>query len=141
MRFSARFRPRLGVVHSPLRGLHARHRVYGAPAYISATNPSSLTEANLNGATVTVSLGGLTFASGVSASSFALVTSPSIAGLTIANVTGGARTVTVTAQDANRAVGDRDTLTFQVTALDNPTLAASPTTANPAPLPTPPPVV
>ena len=57
--------------------------------------------------------------------------------------TGGARTVTVTAQDAdaNRVAGDRGTLTFQVTVLDNPTLAASPTAANPAPLPTPPPVV
>ena len=42
---------------------------------------SSLTEANLNGATVTVSLGGLTYASGVSASSFALVNSPVISGL------------------------------------------------------------
>ena len=52
--------------------------------------------------------------------------------------TGGAQTVTVTAQDAdaNRAAGDRDTLTFQVTVLDNLTVAA-----NPAPLPTPPPVV
>ena len=244
------------------------HRVYGTPAYLSATNPASLTEATLNGATVTVSFGGLTFASGVSASSFALVTSPTIAGLSIANVTGGAsgstsatltlgftgdfdtpatlavrvlaaahsgstdvttgrtvplaptdeapsfgsgsvpaktffrnraiaefqvpaatggngalaytvsglpaglvfdadgtgscpgtqprevcgtptaatsgaRTVTVTAQDAdaNRAAGDRGTLTFQVTVLDNPTLAASPTAANPAPFPAPPPVV
>ena len=66
------------------------HRVFGAPAYISATNPASLTEANLNGATVTVSLGGLTFASGVSASSFQLVTSPAISGLSVSNVTGGA---------------------------------------------------
>ena len=92
---------------------------------------TSLTEATLNGATVTVSLGGLTFASGVSASSFALVTSPAIAGLSIATVTGGARTVTVTAQDAdaNRAAGDRDTLTFQVTVFDNPIVAASPTAA------------
>ena len=50
--------------------------------------------------------------------------------------TSGARTVTVTAQDANRTAGDRDTLTFQVTVLDNPTVAA-----NPAPFPAPPPVV
>ena len=57
--------------------------------------------------------------------------------------TSGAQTVTATAQDAdaNRAAGDRDTLTFQVTVLDNLTVAASPTAANPAPLPTPPPVV
>ena len=53
--------------HSALSSQSA-HRVYGAPAYISATNPASLTETTLNGATVTVSLGGLTFASGVSAS-------------------------------------------------------------------------
>ena len=55
--------------------------------------------------------------------------------------TSGAVTVTVTAQDAdaNRAAGDRDTLTFQVTVLDTPTLAASPTVAsNPAPFPAPP---
>ena len=41
--------------------------------------------------------------------------------------------VTVTAQDAdaNRAAGDRNTLTFQVTVLDNPTVAASPTVADP----------
>ena len=75
--------------HSALSNQSA-HRVFGAPAYISATNPASLTEATLNGTTVTVSLGGLTYASGVSASSFALVTNPTIAGLSIANVTGGA---------------------------------------------------
>ena len=52
-------------------------------------------------------------------------------------LTGEAQTVTVTAQDAdtNRAAGDRDTLTFQVTVFDNPTLAAGPTAANPAPPP------
>ena len=54
--------------------------------------------------------------------------------------TSGARTVTVTAQDAdaNRAAGDRGTLTFQVTVLAKPTLTASPTAANPAPFPAPP---
>ena len=56
-----------------------------------AANPATLTEANLNGATLTVTLpSGTTFASGVSASSFELVTSPAIAGLSIGNVTGGA---------------------------------------------------
>ena len=52
--------------------------------------------------------------------------------------TSGAQTVTVTAQDAdaNRAVGDQSTLTFQVTVFDNPTLAATP-----APFPAPSPVV
>ena len=54
--------------------------------------------------------------------------------------TSGAQTVTVTAQDAdaNRAAGDRDTLTFQVTVLAKSTLTASPTPANPAPFPAPP---
>ena len=65
-----------------------------------ASNPATLTEANLNGATLTVTLpSGTTFASGVSASSFALVTNPTIAGLSIGNVTGGAsgtRTATLT---------------------------------------------
>ena len=65
-----------------------------------ASNPATLTEANLNGATLTVTLpSGTAFASGVSASSFALVTNPTIAGLSIGNVTGGAsgtRTATLT---------------------------------------------
>ena len=49
--------------------------------------------------------------------------------------TSGARTVTVTAQDAdaNRAAGDRDTLTFQVEVLAKPTLAANPTPFSAAP--------
>ena len=65
-----------------------------------ASNPSPLTEANLNGAALTVTLpSGTTFSSGVSASGFALVTSPTLAGLSINNVTGGAsgtRTATLT---------------------------------------------
>ena len=241
------------------------HKVFGGSgAYVSATNPASLTESALNGATVT--LVGLTYASGVSASSFSLVTNPSLSGLSVSGITGGtsgstaatltlatasgfdfdtpatlavqvaaaahsgsgnvstgvvalaptdeaptfgsgavsaktfytgtpiaefqapaatggngalsytvsglpaglafdadgagtcpgteprefcgtpttatsgAQTVTVTAQDAdaNRAAGDRDTLTFQVTVLAKPTLTASPTAANPAPFPAPP---
>ena len=76
------------------------HKVFGGSgAYVSATNPASLTESALNGATVTVTLTGLTYASGVSASSFALATNPTIAGLTISNVTGGTsgtRTATLT---------------------------------------------
>ena len=59
-------------------------------ASLSATNPASLAEATLNNATVTVLLGGTTFASGVSASSYALVTNPAVSGLSVANVTGGA---------------------------------------------------
>ena len=61
---------------------------YGAS--VSATSPSALTEANLNGATVTVALEDTTFAAGVAKSSFALVTSPAIAGLTIGSISGGA---------------------------------------------------
>ena len=115
------------------------HRVYGAPAYLSATNPASLTEATLNGATVTVSLGGLTYASGVSASSFALVANPAIAGLSIGNVTGGASgatTATLTlATGAGYGFNTPATLAVRVRAaahsgspdLTSGTLAVSPT--------------
>ena len=64
-----------------------------------ASSPSPLTEANLNGASLTVTLIGATYGSGVSASSFQLVTNPTIAGLSIASVSGGASgstTATVT---------------------------------------------
>ena len=57
------------------------------------------------------------------------------------DATGRAQTVTVTAQDAAAAAGDRGRLTFQVTVLDNPTVAAGLTAANPAPFPAPSPVV
>ena len=69
-------------------GNQSSHRVFGSPVYISATSPAALTEANLNGATVTVSLAGRTFASGVSASSFALEST--VNGLSVGSVTGGA---------------------------------------------------
>ena len=55
-----------------------------------ASSPSPLTEANLNGATLTVTLIGATYASGVGASSFQLATAPTIAGLSIGSVSGGA---------------------------------------------------
>ena len=55
-----------------------------------ASSPSPLAEANLHGASLTVTLIGVTYASGVSASSFQLATAPTIAGLSIASVTGGA---------------------------------------------------
>ena len=48
-----------------------------------ASSPATLTEANLDGATLTVTLAGVTYAAGVSATSFELVTSPTIAGLSI----------------------------------------------------------
>ena len=55
-----------------------------------ASSPSPLAEANLHGAELAVTLIGVTYASGVSASSFQLATAPTIAGLSIASVTGGA---------------------------------------------------
>ena len=53
-------------------------------------SPSILTAATLNGAAVTVSLDKTTFASGVGAASFELVTVPAVAGLTVGSVSGGA---------------------------------------------------
>ena len=55
-----------------------------------ASSPSPLAEANLHGAELAVTLIGVTYASGVSASSFQLVTAPAIPGLSIASVSGGA---------------------------------------------------
>ena len=51
-----------------------------------ASSPATLAEGNLNGARLTVTLIGVTYASGVGASSFDLVTRPTINGLS----TGGA---------------------------------------------------
>ena len=67
-------------------GNQSSRRVFGTPFYISARSPATLTESNLNGATVTVSLVGHTFASGVSASSFALVSA--VNGLSVSGITG-----------------------------------------------------
>ena len=55
-----------------------------------ASSPSPLAEANLHGAELAVTLIGVTYASGVSASSFQLATTPTIPGLSIASVSGGA---------------------------------------------------
>ncbi len=60
------------------------HRVIGPSASISSTTPAALTEGNLNGATVAVALSGVTFESGVTASSFELVTA--LSGVTIDSV-------------------------------------------------------
>ena len=105
-----------------------------------ASNPSTLTEANLDGARLTVTLpSGFTFASGVSASSFALATNPTIAGLSISNVTGGAsgtRTATLTlATGAGYGFSRPSTLAVRVLAaahsgstdISSATLAVSPT--------------
>ena len=76
----------------------AAHKVIGSAVAISSTNPSSLTDANLDGATLTFSLTGVTFASGVSAASFELETTiPSglfISGLS--SVSSGDATATLT---------------------------------------------
>ena len=55
-----------------------------------ASSSSPLAEANLHGAELAVTLIGVTYASGVSASSFQLATTPTIPGLSIASVSGGA---------------------------------------------------
>ena len=55
-----------------------------------ASSPSPLAEANLHGAELAVTLIGVTYASGVGASSFQLATAPTIPGLSIASVSGGA---------------------------------------------------
>ena len=64
------------------------HKVAGSAIAISSVNPSSLTERNVDGATIALSLTGTTFASGVTAASFALV--PAVPGVSIANVAGAA---------------------------------------------------
>ena len=61
-----------------------RHKVIGSSASISSTSPALLNENNLNGATVDVALTGVTFGSGVTASSFELVTT--MTGVTINSV-------------------------------------------------------
>ncbi len=66
---------------------YPRHKVAGSAIAVSSVNPSSLTERNLDGATIALSLTGTTFAS-VTAASFALV--PAVPGLSIASVAGAA---------------------------------------------------
>ena len=84
-----------------------------------ASSPSPLAEANLHGAELAVTLIGVTYASGVSASSFQLATAPTIAGLSIASVTGGAAgTTTATLTLATGAGYDVDAAaTLSVTVL------------------------
>ncbi len=118
------------------------HKVIGSPAYISA-NPAPLTDANLNGATLTVTLPtGVTFSSGVSASSFVLVTSPALTGLSIGSVTGGTAGSTTAiltlATDAGYVFDVSATIAVRVLAAANsagvdrhsPTLVFSPTVVN-----------
>ena len=75
----------------------AAHKVMGRDAAISSTTPAALTEENLNGATITVTLTGTTFASGVTTASFQLVTT--MTGVTIdsvSSVSSGDTTATLT---------------------------------------------
>ena len=75
----------------------AAHKVIGSTAYISATNPSPLTEASLNGATVTVALDGLTYASGVTDSDFLLATTvQNLSIASVGSVSSGDTTATLT---------------------------------------------
>ena len=60
------------------------HQVVGSAASISSTSPALLNENNLNTATVDVTLTGVTFGTGVAASSFELVTT--MTGVTINSV-------------------------------------------------------
>ena len=60
------------------------HKVIGSAASISSTSPAILHEGNLDNATVTVALTGVTFGSGVTASSFELVTT--MTGVTVNSV-------------------------------------------------------
>ena len=65
-------------------GAQSDHEVAGTAASITSTNPSLLHEGNLNGATLTVSLAGVAFGSGVTTASFQLVTT--MTGVSIASV-------------------------------------------------------
>ena len=116
-----------------------RTRSSAAPRTFPPT-PAPLTDANLNGATLTVTLPtGVTFSSGVSASSFVLVTSPALTGLSIGSVTGGSTTAILTlATDAGYVFDVSATIAVRVLAAANsegvvrhsPTLVFSPTVVN-----------
>ena len=85
-------------LNNPALAAQSAQQVIGSAASISSTNPSSLTDANLDGATLALSLTDVTFASGVSAASFELETTiPSglyISGLS--SVSSGDTTATLT---------------------------------------------
>ena len=94
-----------------------------------ATNRATLTTANLNGATLTVTLGSpattltatpahATFGSGVGASGFELVTTPSIPGLsfTVGAVTAGSRTATLTLATGSNFVSPPTSVAVRVKA-------------------------
>ena len=75
----------------------AAHKVNGPIASISSTTPAALHEGNLNGATVAVSLRGVTFGSGVATSSFELVTTMTGVSISsVSSVSSGDTTATLT---------------------------------------------
>ena len=78
------FDPVIDRSHAALGAQFDQKVVTGTAALISATSPAALTEDNLDGATVTVTLAGVTFESGVTASSFELVTT--MTGVTISSI-------------------------------------------------------
>ena len=76
-------------LNNPALAAQPAQQVIGSAASISSTNPPSLTDANLNGATLALTLSGTLFGSGVTAASFELVTTiPS--GLSISGLSGAA---------------------------------------------------
>ena len=86
-------------------------------AAVSATNPMPLVEGSLNNATVTVALNSTAFASGVSASSFALTTD--VPGLTIGSAAtppSGATSTTLTLAHTGANFDDAKSLTVTVAA-------------------------
>ncbi len=82
--------------HSALAD-QSRQKVVGSAVLISATSPASLAETNLNNATLSLSLTGTTFASGVDASSFELVSAiPDLSISQVSTVNSGDTTATLT---------------------------------------------
>ena len=81
----------------------AAHRVIARAAYISATSPSPLAEATLNGATVTVSLDGVSFLNSATTSSFMPVTTvPNVTITNAGSISAGDTSATLTlAQSGN----------------------------------------
>ena len=75
----------------------AAHKVNGPIASISSTTPAALHEGNLNGATVNVTLLGVTFGSGVTTASFQLVTAMTGVSISsVSSVSSGDTTATLT---------------------------------------------
>ena len=73
------------------------HEVAGTAASITSTNPSLLHEGNLGGATLTVTLAGVAFASGVTTASFQLVTTMTGVSISsVSSVSSGDTTATLT---------------------------------------------